>query len=53
MEGMGLILERSLEEPVQTGIASDDTFNLVFIIAFALFISYLSMRIARRGGKRK
>ncbi len=53
MRPMGLIIERSLSESAQSGVTSGDTLNLVFILAFALFISYLAMVIARRGGKRK
>ncbi len=54
MEAMGMVIERNLTETSsQATGTSGDTINLVFILAFALFISYLAMRIARRGGKRK
>ncbi len=53
METLGLILERTVEDPQGAGFSSDGTLNLLFVVAFALLISYLAMVIARRGGKRK
>ncbi len=46
-----VLIERTVDgESASTG---QSPLNMVFIIAFALGISYLAMRLARRGGRRK
>ncbi len=50
---LALLLQRSLEDAGAAPGGGGSVFNTVFIVGFALLISYLALRIARRGGGKK
>ena len=45
-------IDRSISEAGGQGGSGTSPLNLVFIVGFALLISGLALRIARRGGKK-
>ena len=49
-----LLIERTISDAeVAASQGGDGPFNTVFVVLFAVFISYLALRLARRGGRRK
>ncbi len=48
------LMVRTVSQPSGAGGSfGTSPLNLIFIVFFALLISYLALRIARRGGKKK
>ena len=50
-EQTALLLQRSVSDPAGGQSFGDSSLNILAIVMLAVFISYLALRLARRGGK--
>ncbi len=54
MMPLALLLQRTVSQPSGAGGGGGSSpLNTIFIVLFAVLISYLALRIARRGGRKK